>query len=491
MKFRYLFVALLFVWLPAVQAEDLLPIPDQAAQDKAAALVKEVFAKEIAEAETDEQKSALVKSLLAQAEEARDDAAARFALYRIAIDSAPDALTAMSIIDDVAEQFDFNALSAKSSTVVNMSKSARTTEQHKAIATAADNLIDAYVSQDNFAAALKLGEVAYDAAKKCRDTELIRAVRTRNDDNTKLQQAFARVQTSLALLETDPTEPTANATVGKYKCLVKGDWEDGLPLLALGNDESLKELAIRELKSPSTSEQQTALADGWYDLAQNESGQTKEHMLHRAATWYAEARPELTGLLKTKVEKRLSELAEITERYGEQSADVIKSLVMSGDKLIEFFNYSGRVRRYTEDGIEFYRGGGKGSGRAVSKIKFRPPIEIHIQAFCLPDGGYDFFIEMFGRIGLYWGTFANRVTEIKVGPKRSHVRHKRFKVNELNDIVLSVDNDRKLTITLNGTAVYSTVVADDIELEGPLVILGGQGHTVYKSVTIRKLSPTK
>ncbi len=491
MKSRLFFLAFLLFRMPAIQADDLPPIPDQAAQDKAAALVKEIFAKEIARAETAEQKSALVKSLLAQAEATTDDAAARFALYRIAIESAPDALTAMSIIDEVAEHFDFNALSAKSATVVKMSKSARTAEEHKAVAAAADNLIDAYVDKDNFDAALKLGEIAYDAAKKSRDTDLIRVVRARNDDNMKLQQAFAKVQTSLALLETDPTEPTANTTVGKYKCLAKGDWEDGLPLLALGNDPSLKELAIRELKSPTAGEGQMALADGWYDLAQAEAGPTKDRMLHRAAIWYAEAKPNLTGLLKTKVEKRLSELAAITQRYGEQSADVIKSLTLSGDKLIEFFNYSGRVRRYAEDGVEFYRGSGKGPGRAESKMKFRPPIEIHIQAFCLPDGAYDFFINILGNVRLNWGTFANRFTEVKVKSQSNFVRHIKFKANELNDIVFSVDNERKLTITLNETVVYSKVIADDIELEGPLIIYGGQGHTVYKSVTIRKLSPTK
>ena len=44
--------------------------------------------------------------------------------------------------------------------------------------------------------------------------------------------------------------PPANLTVGKYYCFQKGDWEKGLPMLALGQDETLKALPPR--KSPAS-----------------------------------------------------------------------------------------------------------------------------------------------------------------------------------------------------------------------------------------------
>src|SRR5262249_48069636 len=50
---------------------------------------------------------------------------------------------------------------------------------------------------------------------------------------------------------------------------------------------------------------------GWYDLAGKEDPKTNIQL--RAYRWYKEALPELTGLNKTKVEKRIVELDKIAE----------------------------------------------------------------------------------------------------------------------------------------------------------------------------------
>ena len=47
----------------------------------------------------------------------------------------------------------------------------------------------------------------------------------------------------LPVLEKQPGDPTANLAAGRYYCFVKGDWEMGIPMLALGSETALKELA--------------------------------------------------------------------------------------------------------------------------------------------------------------------------------------------------------------------------------------------------------
>lgn len=59
--------------------------------------------------------------------------------------------------------------------------------------------------------------------------------------------AAARYKASLAALEAKPTDPVANVAVGKFYCLLKGQWSQGIPMLALGNDPTLSELAKAEL----------------------------------------------------------------------------------------------------------------------------------------------------------------------------------------------------------------------------------------------------
>jgi hypothetical protein len=145
------------------------------------------------------------------------------------------------------------------------------------------------------------------AAKKSRDASLIRSIRRRTDDVTALHKRYAEVETSLATLEADPTDTKCNLVVGQYKCLLKGEWQVGLPMLALGDNETLKELAVKELSEPKGSNEQIALADGWFDLAQS-SKDIEVQVLRRAAFWYRQSlnsEPRVSRLVKAKVDKRV------------------------------------------------------------------------------------------------------------------------------------------------------------------------------------------
>jgi hypothetical protein len=107
-------------------------------------------------------------------------------------------------------------------------------------------------------------------------------------------------------LKQNPNDPAANLTVGHYRCLVKGDWENGLPLLALGDDEDLKELATKELGEVTQADEQVELGDGWWELAKEEEGRAQEQLRRRAAHWYLQARPSLSGLTKKRIALRLA-----------------------------------------------------------------------------------------------------------------------------------------------------------------------------------------
>jgi len=76
-------------------------------------------------------------------------------------------------------------------------------------------------------------------------------------------------------------------------------------MLALGSDEKLKKLAIRELEGNPDADGQVALGDGWWELASESEGKAKEQIEGRAGHWYRKALPGLTGLMKDRVEKRL------------------------------------------------------------------------------------------------------------------------------------------------------------------------------------------
>ena len=73
-----------------------------------------------------------------------------------------------------------------------------------------------------------------------------------------------------------------------------------------------KSLAQRELNSPPAGpEDQVKLADAWWDAAADRRGEEKAAMLRCAGHWYEQAIGSLEGINKTKVEKRLAEIAEL------------------------------------------------------------------------------------------------------------------------------------------------------------------------------------
>ena len=113
--------------------------------------------------------------------------------------------------------------------------------------------------------------------------------------------------TAVATIETTPTDPEANSAVGRFLCFVKGDWESGIPMLAIGNEETLKNLAERELSMPISAGEQVALGDAWWTIGESLNGLSKRNIVMRAQHWYLTALPKLSGLSAARVRKRIGD----------------------------------------------------------------------------------------------------------------------------------------------------------------------------------------
>ena len=112
-------------------------------------------------------------------------------------------------------------------------------------------------------------------------------------------KAYAEIKDARATLKEKPNDPDANLVVGKYLCRTKGDWEKGLPMLALGSNAKLKALAEEDIKGATTAEEQVKLGDAWWEANGKQ----------RASFWYEKASPSLVGLEKDRVQERLEEVA--------------------------------------------------------------------------------------------------------------------------------------------------------------------------------------
>lgn len=292
------------------------PVPDAQELSQAEALFREIYQQEIDAADTTDKKSSAAKRFLDQALKARGAPADQYVLLREAAGLAAgggDAETAISAVNALAERFDVDAWEARLETLSEVAASVKFTSQKKTLAATAAELVDGAMTADLFEPAERLAAIALDAARAARDGPLSQQVAARQEEIQEWKAAYAPVVDALAVLADRPTDPAANRVVGSYRCVWKGDWERGVAMLALGDDPALEKLAAEELRSPASADERVALGDGWWELGESRQERHREAYLKRAAHWYEQALPELSGgLVKMKIERRIDQIAELS-----------------------------------------------------------------------------------------------------------------------------------------------------------------------------------
>ena len=288
------------------------PLPEAGAQAEAAKVAKELYGEEYAAAKTAPEKRRLAGKILAKTGEIENDLPGRYVLLRLSRDiatQAGDIDTAFLAVEQIDRFFDVNALDLKREVLVKSAALARTPAEHKAIVEKWLALFDQAVGIDDFRTASQLGPPALDACAKSGNQNLTRQVRQRIAEIEELARNYEKVKAAAALLDKAPDDPEANLTVGRYMSFVKRRWDEGLPMLALGKDPALKAVALKELDGAKTAQAQLELADQWRDLAEAQPAAVKKPMGERALFWYRKSLPALTGLMKSKAEMRIKELA--------------------------------------------------------------------------------------------------------------------------------------------------------------------------------------
>jgi WD40 repeat protein len=292
--------------------EKRLPVPAKKDLAKAEELVRDIFKEEIDKAKDPETRTKLATYLLQQGDESSDDAAARYVLYRearqlaILAGNPPLALTT---IDKTAKYFDVPALELKAEALGKLVMNVATKEPSKALTEMTLELISEALEADNYDAAIELGKVATAAAKRSQDLKVVGLVKKRNEEILVIKEGFSKLQPFVDRLKKDPTDAEANHKLGEYFGLLKGKWDRALPLLAKSNAEPLAGLAKRDLDGPKDAKEQLALADTYWDLAGKHQEPASLRLQERAAVWYDKAMPNLTGLSRTKAQKRYDQVA--------------------------------------------------------------------------------------------------------------------------------------------------------------------------------------
>jgi hypothetical protein len=269
------------------------PVPKKEALDQALALVGELYRDDLIKATRERDvRRTLANTFLSEARDTNDDPAARYVLLREAATlgaQGGDPAIALLALDELDTSYalpEGEALALKIQALQTATKGPATPEASQVVVDAAMVLMEEALAADQYETALALGSLAEAAAKKLKNVALVSRLRKRNDDVKAQQNDYAKIKPFVDTLRKEPGNAQANLEVGKYVALVKGTWARGLPLLALGSDNTLKQLAAQDLSAPKNAAAQAALGQKWAAQGAMLQGVPARNALLRAYHWY-------------------------------------------------------------------------------------------------------------------------------------------------------------------------------------------------------------
>jgi hypothetical protein len=345
--------------------------------------VNGVYEADIAKAKQPDAKSALAKTLLRAATESKDDPAIKYVLLETARDLAVGGNDLELPFAAIAElgAYQIDRLKVSADALNAMSKAQRRTWDALMLASRANPLIDDAIAADRYLLAAQLADLAASWAKMARNPEALGSANARVEEVRETEAASARAQKAAAILAKKPSDPAANLIMGRFQCFQKGQWKTGLPMLAAASDAEIKALAASELAKPLESDKQITLADGWWSLSSKEKGSVQRRIRQHAAQWYESALPHVTGLVKTKLEKRLDESRAAAGANAEW-IDLLKTIKLDRDAV------SGK---WTFDGPDLQVASGARSARLGIMAEPGRNYEVHVE-YERPAGGDAFAV---------------------------------------------------------------------------------------------------
>ena len=292
-----------------------LPVPKAETLRAAEKQIREIFQTEFTAAKKASEKSDLAGKLWNHTVNNDEDAVARYALLeaaRVLATEADENKLAFNVIDSLVSQYEVNGAELKSAVLLANAKGIRDATGQVEFCELIQSTIDSAARDEQFEVTTKLVPLLLVSAGKLKDAAQRKGFQARHVELKQLQPQWAAVAKAKITLAKSPEDEAANASYGRYLCLFVGDWDKGLPLLSRGTATKLTAVARLDVETRTTPEEQLALADAWWNLAQPESGIEKQQLLLRANDWYTTAVPELKGLLRTKADQRI----ELVKKQG-------------------------------------------------------------------------------------------------------------------------------------------------------------------------------
>lgn len=288
------------------------PAPAESELASATKLVVDLYQKDIDAAKTPAAQKALAYRLFDDAVATKDDPAARFAMLqysRTLATKTGEVKLAMLTIDQQNQAYEIDRAQLRSDLLQSLAPLSKSTLERFALIRLLTVDFLELKKNERLDLATELSDLALELSKNVNDADLIKQWKRRVFELKAQLLAKAAQRQALATLQAQPADAAANQIAGEYLCYWLNQWEQGLTMLALGDNPALQKLAEREIRGPVTAAEQLALADAWYDLGKTQTAQAKLAMLDHAGKLYDRLLPTQAALAKKRIENRSDEIA--------------------------------------------------------------------------------------------------------------------------------------------------------------------------------------
>lgn len=256
-----------------VEALTKADVPELAAQNDAKKVIKSDFKEEYAQAKKPAGKVELATSLIEKSKEQQTADARTFVMLTEALDLAADGsdtAVAQQAIGELERRFSVRPFELKLRLLSATVSPPKSSDEATLLLTKYSDLAEESARGQDYATAIKAMNTATSSLIKPIFRLLKEYARQESKRYTAYQEAYLVAKTAEEKLASEPTDPDASLTWGRFLCCYQQNWEIGLPLLAQSEDKVWKSLAERELNKPMETAALLQLGDDWLKASDKE-----------------------------------------------------------------------------------------------------------------------------------------------------------------------------------------------------------------------------
>jgi len=335
------------------------PVPDDAALDAARKQITELYLgdldrpaadvpnssiegnkspEEVAREQARQRKTQLAAKLLSAAIDTPGDPPARFVLCDISAELAAqvgDCRAAWKALAEMGRSFEIDLLPKKELAAKLASNWATSATQHKGVARYWLALVVDAVNRDMYDQAQTFLANAIREADFAPDKLSQRILQESALQLREMSAAYDRAHAFEEKLSLNSQDSEAAQQWGRYLCLYKNNWADGLPLWADPSNQGPSKIAHDDAQSPAEPGGQIGLAIAWLEAAREERDNLpRRAMSLRAALWYSRAIGKLPAYLQPATAARVQEIVnQLSPLRAPDTLDLLATIEPEADAI--------------------------------------------------------------------------------------------------------------------------------------------------------------